>query len=555
MATRLFTLVFIGLLLAGCPSDSPDGSNVPQDTADDSDSISGADSQQGEDESTADTGESDSSQSDDVSGDDTQNNDAGAGDTQSNDTGGDDAATENDIIAGGDATDAAAGEDHSLTTDLGGDDQTSRADGTNDLTSDAVEATTIVGSATCGDSVVIGEGYYRIAVDGLTNDIGRIGTSAASGQCSTLTNSGVDTTFAIDIPAHTALRVQATASSENIFLVTVDDCENVESDVCQVWGKGIASELNSGDSPIRRLLVVDSTEALSGSIDLQVELIAEGDLPAGDLCDNPIVLSGLGPHTLAADTDTFINQHSTYAGVTAFAPGADIYYQVSVPDQGRLVVTNAPDNFNYGVLSNCNDPSPSSVRPFLNESTVLNNESGPVLWWFFIDGNGQQSGGFESVSIEIREFDPCTGINCDSYTACEDDELITYSNGTCSGGTCGSGSVAETVECQFGCGNLNSGCPDCSPNYGCLPDPCNELVCDFGCEDGSCFDGVPGGWTCDAGWWFDGGCDCGCGVVDIGCQDGSGNRGPSADACGFCFSDCAAGNCDLIAEDNNAVCQ
>lgn len=61
---------------------------------------------------------------------------------------------------------------------------------------------------------------------------------------------------------------------------------------------------------------------------------------------------------------------------------------------------------------------------------------------------------------------------------------------------------------------------------------------------------VPAAWSCPTGAYGDGFCDCGCGVVDLGCVD------DTVDSCDECNGGCAAGagDCSTINPTNNAVC-
>ena len=64
--------------------------------------------------------------------------------------------------------------------------------------------------------------------------------------------------------------------------------------------------------------------------------------------------------------------------------------------------------------------------------------------------------------------------------------------------------------------------------------------------------GAPDGWTCPPDWFGDGGCDCGCGVLDSDCFDGT------VQACEFCgnFGSCQASpTCAGIDPDMNWLCR
>ena len=57
---------------------------------------------------------------------------------------------------------------------------------------------------------------------------------------------------------------------------------------------------------------------------------------------------------------------------------------------------------------------------------------------------------------------------------------------------------------------------------GDAPDADNLVDVDFVTDSLSANDLPPAGWTCEARWWGEGWCDCGCGVLDVNdCDDAS----------------------------------
>ena len=105
-----------------------------------------------------------------------------------------------------------------------------------------------------------------------------------------------------------------------------------------------------------------------------------------------------------------------------------------------------------------------------------------------------------------------------------------------------------------------SGSGGCDPatEFDCGDGTCIPLsyVCDgqyLDCADGSDEDPAlcgGGGWTCDPSYEGDGYCDCGCGVTDSDCYDGS------LSSCEYCDApgDCDPGDCSTIDPNDNAVC-
>ncbi len=73
------------------------------------------------------------------------------------------------------------------------------------------------------------------------------------------------------------------------------------------------------------------------------------------------------------------------------------------------------------------------------------------------------------------------------------------------------------VTCDCGCGLADPGCTN-----GCAEPNCQALDCDY------CYDALgqmvpctpPEGWSCAADTWTDYNCDCGCGVLDRTCDTG-----------------------------------
>ncbi|MFO0747498.1 MAG: fibro-slime domain-containing protein [Myxococcota bacterium] len=94
--------------------------------------------------------------------------------------------------------------------------------------------------------------------------------------------------------------------------------------------------------------------------------------------------------------------------------------------------------------------------------------------------------------------------------------------------------------CDCGCGVQDVDCASSDTVDDC--DYCLDCPGLGGCADiidpddtTQCLTPVPAGWTCNAGWYFDGGCDCGCGVQDVDCAG-------TADVaeCSYC-ADCGGG--------------
>lgn len=167
--------------------------------------------------------------------------------------------------------------------------------------------------------------------------------------------------------------------------------------------------------------------------------------------------------------------------------------------------------------------------------------------------------------------------------------------GAADGCDCGCGEVdpdcsdMTAAACEYcdGCGLVGGACTDAvqaDDNSICIPANCGdgavqggeacdgsapaEVTCaDLGYADGTlgcsattcnadltgCNGGPAAGWTCPATYYgSDDGCDCGCGVLDPDCADGT---SASCEYCGNLGSCSAVGaECDGIDAANNALC-
>jgi hypothetical protein len=108
--------------------------------------------------------------------------------------------------------------------------------------------------------------------------------------------------------------------------------------------------------------------------------------------------------------------------------------------------------------------------------------------------------------------------------------------------------------CDCGCGTLDI---DCKSNDIALCERCDGTgSCDYAAcpgkidpdDVGQCLQ-VPPDWTCNAFFYGEGTCDCGCGAVDVDCKD------DKASSCEECGRGCSGNSCPgAIDPKNNAVC-
>jgi hypothetical protein len=116
------------------------------------------------------------------------------------------------------------------------------------------------------------------------------------------------------------------------------------------------------------------------------------------------------------------------------------------------------------------------------------------------------------------------------------------------GWTCWQGDYADGKSCDCGCGvqdldcltNDAAECDSCA----CNPERCPESV---NPENPAECAPPPPGWTCAAAAYADDLCDCGCGVVDVDCNDATAN------SCEFCQG-CSDEYCEDIDPQANGEC-
>jgi hypothetical protein len=110
--------------------------------------------------------------------------------------------------------------------------------------------------------------------------------------------------------------------------------------------------------------------------------------------------------------------------------------------------------------------------------------------------------------------------------------------------------------CDCGCGIPDKQCQDIELFYVCANYPIE------GCTAGNrahldpnhnavCLVNVPSDWTCDRSFYYDGFCDCGCGVADLDCPTSDRADCEACDGMGSCSSEACPGS---IAENDSAHC-
>lgn len=103
--------------------------------------------------------------------------------------------------------------------------------------------------------------------------------------------------------------------------------------------------------------------------------------------------------------------------------------------------------------------------------------------------------------------------------------------------------------CDCGCGADDVDCDWA----GCAEPGCWDAACEY-CDAQPCAapSGVPEDWSCDESFFGDGACDCGCGAIDGDCGDGGcaepGCREPS---CQYCDDGAGPGPCGDAGQDED----
>ncbi len=183
-------------------------------------------------------------------------------------------------------------------------------------------------------------------------------------------------------------------------------------------------------------------------------------------------------------------------------------------------------------------------------------------WYYYGDGSSCDCGcGVVDIDCRSNSIDECSSCGaCGSYRCpgrVDPDDI-----GSCApppdDWTCSDYTYADGYSCDCGChapdpdcdSALPSACTNCSPGNGsCVDDySCRGLDPD---DNSRCTDSAPETWDCDIETYGDGACDCGCGVRDLDCEDGTIGACEFCNVAGSCSDDACPGSID---EEDNAVC-
>jgi len=183
----------------------------------------------------------------------------------------------------------------------------------------------------------------------------------------------------------------------------------------------------------------------------------------------------------------------------------------------------------------CDSPGSCSAQPC--PGTVSADTNGrcdqppaPPAWTFpanaYADGLECDCGcGVPDLDCRTGDFDSCVRcLTCGGHGMCVgtvDPQDPTQCAPPPSGWTCSDDAWRDAI-CDCGCGVPDVYCQGIELSYVCGNFPVE------GCSAGDkshidpnhnelCLINVPSEWTCERGFYYDGFCDCGCGVVDLDC--------------------------------------
>jgi hypothetical protein len=176
------------------------------------------------------------------------------------------------------------------------------------------------------------------------------------------------------------------------------------------------------------------------------------------------------------------------------------------------------------------------------------------------DGDCHCGCGAPDPDCDSGELDDCEV--CDAPGSCNGAEcpgrIDEANTAKCSppavGWICEARRYGDGENCECGCGAVDVDCADetvescdvCDAFNACSTLECPSKVAPD--DNAHCYN--PPGWTCYFSVYGDGYCDCGCGVVDVDCEDAT------EASCDFCpQASCTPFDCtDTLLPDNNAVC-
>jgi hypothetical protein len=263
---------------------------------------------------------------------------------------------------------------------------------------------------------------------------------------------------------------------------------------------------------------------------------------------------------------------------TAAGPGTLALTLVSATDQGLHVRTGCAsgelacsDQFVGGTNETLSVPlSPANLSVFIVVDAYSAGQEGPfTMSLTFTPAPPENCINFADDDLDDRP--DCSDSVCTGTAPCLPG--ATALNGTCTANTnCASVAGGDPVcltpaagvnvnMCSEWCNLAANDCPmgaECVdvgyPAVGLCLSTCTvvgDCPMAFDCVQGNCLPSVPAAWTCDDAYFFDGPCDCGCGVQDPDCEN---NLVASCDYCDDMGS-CSATACPgTINPTNNAAC-
>jgi hypothetical protein len=172
---------------------------------------------------------------------------------------------------------------------------------------------------------------------------------------------------------------------------------------------------------------------------------------------------------------------------------------------------------------------PGTINPDSNRACI--KPTAPAGWtcgdYSYGDGRYCDCGcGVQDPDCNANTPDLCYRCACGTCPDSIDPADPTHCAPPPAGWTCAPELYANT-ECDCGCGVVDLDCTGtyCAICHGCAENHCERIDPS---DSSRCTVNLPRGWTCSPDVFWDDVCDCGCGTLDLGCNDGN------KSSCQFC---------------------
>ena len=326
------------------------------------------------------------------------------------------------------------------------------------------------------------------------------------------------------------------------------------------------SGLPSYDGPIpgiENVLIEFGSASAFNPFSIGTPVASRTDIPPARLPSIPLPGGIPGSLVLEVAEGSFVE--ATLTGTSACVASNEARYAVSLDRAGTLIIAplieievpllgtqtfeipsfEVPLTLVPTVLTMRADVASFGAQPEVGDHVAGVCSGDPSVGGNTGSGGSAATGGTGgSSSTDCTSPDDCGGLPCVEGT-CSPGGGICDANITIGDGSldmCISMSCCEHLEtCTYGYDDID-GCNTCIMNGG--GDRCDGLL--------TCIDAACGGWTCDiANYGTADGCDCGCGIVDPDCVDGTVGSCEYCNNTGSCSVDACPGTID---PNDNAVC-